>query len=203
MRIWFDIESNSKSAYSAEPIEMYFLREDGVSYHFKSKIDKWSYEAEEIHGISKAEMLMHPDKKDAFGALISWLPDTFELICFANPQTELGFLLYDVVVFKYSIMNHLNLARDIHLPFEITSSSVHSLAKQCAKECLFDPYRKPETNRVSFTQDNVYLALFGQMPFGSHRAKSDVENMKRIYSRLIELKESGKSIANKQQMELI
>jgi hypothetical protein len=203
VKLFFDIEATGRNAYASEIIEMYLLREDGLDYHFKSKVKKWSVEAETIHKIPKAEMLTYPEKNKAWNNLLNWLPSEFELICHANPQSELGYLLYDVVMFKYELLNHLNLYREDEIPLSITSFSTHSLAKECARLGYFTPIRNPETNRASFTQDNVYKALFGELPKVSHRAKDDVLSMKKIYDYLIELKDSGNKLANNLQMSLL
>lgn len=201
MKIFFDCETTGKNPYICEPIEIFFLLESGDSYLFQSQVDNWSQSAELIHGITEAETLLYPHKRTAFNDLIEWLPKEFELVCFANPRTELGTMLYDEVVLKMNLMNHLELDNVNHLPFKITSYSVHTLARDCAKKGLFEPYRNPETNRQSFTQENVYRALFDE-EYNSHRAESDVNAMKKIYDTLQELRESGISIASKSQLSL-
>lgn len=198
-----DFEATGKNPLVAEIIEGYFIDLDtNEEYHFKSKVDKWCESAEKVHQISYNEMLSYPDKKQAYWDLLDWLPKKFTMISYSNMQSELGFLNYDHALLKHNIMDYLNLDSYHKLPVLILSYSIHSLAKELDKTGLIDAPRNPETNRKSFTQENIYSYLFNES-YNAHKAEDDTRAAKRIYERLLEIKESGKSITDKNQLELI
>lgn len=201
MKCFIDFESDGLSPYTAQIITGYFLLETGECYDFKSQINGWSDSAELIHKITYQETLLYPDKKTAFENLLEWLPSEFEIICFANPQSQFGYMLYDEVVLKMNLMDHLNIDRFEHLPFKSSSYSVHSMAKKAHKLGLFEPERNSETNRLSFRQEAIYTALFNEK-YDAHNAKQDTLAMKRIYDKLNELLISGESLIEKNQMSL-
>lgn len=64
--------------------------------------------------------------------------------------------------------------------------SVHKIAKDCASARLFAPI-KGKSGRESFTQVNVYKALFNDV-YDAHTAKSDVIALVKIYRKLLQLK---------------
>lgn len=199
-KIFCDFESTGTNPYTAEVITGFFLKEDGDSYDFKSQVISWSDEASQIHKITYEEMLSYPEKKDAMDGLVNWLPGVFEMVVYANPQTKLGYLLYDVVLLKMNLMNYYNVDKESQLPFTILGTSVHTLARACHNLGLFEPIKNESTNRYSFSQQNVYRALFDSY-YNAHNAKSDVLAMKRIYDRLNHIKKTG--IADKGQIQLI
>ena len=75
MRIAFDIESTGKNPLFDEIIEAFFLNIDTQEFHiYKAKTNKWSYEAEKIHGITRDQNLLMPDREISNCKLVDWLP---------------------------------------------------------------------------------------------------------------------------------
>ena len=203
MNYYFDCETTGKNPYHCEIITGYIrCNETGDALEIESQVDKWSEDAAKIHGIKYSTMLTYPSKIDAWDRVLKYFGNdrNINLIVYANPQTELGWLLYDVVAFKMHVMNHLQVNKESHMPFYVAGESVHSLAKACHNLGLFEAIKKEGSNRYSFTQENVYMALFGTK-YNAHNAKSDVEAMIRIYDKLNQLKKDG--IRNSGQLELI
>jgi len=190
-KLFFDLESNSLNPYAAEIITGSFkLVDDDLnmidSYYFESQISKWCEESAVIHKISKSEMLTYPDKRKALDGLCSWLSKLgkYEAVVFANPNNELGRIHYDCALIQMELMNHLHVDRLEMQPFKPQNIvSVHTMAKECEKAGLFEAYRKPETNRKSFTQVNVFKALFDDV-YDAHDAVADVNAMGMIYKEL-------------------
>lgn len=202
MKIFCDFESTGKNCYTAEIITGFFLKEDGSYYEFNSVVNKWSPEAEAIHGISLAENILMEKQEIAYPKLLEWLPKDFTFICYANPRSELGYLLYDDVLFKMNLLNFLGLDRQEELPLKYNTISVHSMAKEAAKNGLFIPIRNKETNRESFRQIDVYKALFNST-YKAHDAKEDVIAMTRIYKEIIRLEETGIKALQKDQLTFL
>ena len=96
-------------------------------------------------------------------------------------------------------MNHLKLDSYHNLPFKFKSFSVYSFAKECAKNGHFTPIRG-ESGRESFSQVNVYKALFDGLEYDAHCAFDDVIAMKKIYDKLVYLKQNN--IKQTTQIEL-
>ena len=215
IKIFFDIEATDKNPYIAEIIESYFVKEDGEVYEFESQVREWSEEAEKIHGIREDEMHRFPEKAYAWDRLLDWFPDKFEAVVYANPQSEMGFFYYDTVALKMEIMNHLGINHECKLPIKITTTSVHTLAKQCEALGLFtaikakDAFRlgistninHADSNNKSFMQGSVYYALFGKL-YRSHRSKTDTIAMIEIYQHLKKLLEN-KKIDTTNQLSLL
>jgi DNA polymerase III epsilon subunit-like protein len=203
IKIVADFEANSKNALHAEILSGYFINLDtGETYDFRSQINNWSDEAEEIHGITENEMYTYPAKDYAFDQLLKWLPNEFEMIVYANANSEIGYQLYDVTLLRMNLLDHLNLDRIEHLPVNIHGYSVHTLAKQLDKAELISVNRNPTTNRKSFTQLNVFMSLFCGEVYDAHNAEADTTALCRLYKKLVDIKESGKSVADKQQLDL-
>ena len=202
-RLYLDFESNGLDVYSSEIITGYFLCEDGSDYHFQSQVNVWSYEAELIHKIPYHEHLAFKPKKQAFNDLIDWLKslnaDTFELVIYTNPNTMQGHINFDRAILEMELMNHLKLDSYHNLPFKFKSFSVYSLAKECAKNGHFTPIRST-SGRESFSQVNVYKALFDGLEYDAHCAFDDCLSMKKIYDKLVYLKQNN--IKQTTQIEL-
>lgn len=86
-----DCETNGTNPMSDEVITAYFECHDGNGnitdkYNLKSRVNKWSDEAAVIHKISKSQMLLYPDKSEAWDSFLGWLPQDFTFVCFANPS---------------------------------------------------------------------------------------------------------------------
>lgn len=202
MKIFCDFETTGKNIYQSEIITGYFLKENGESLDFKTQVYKWNDDAALIHNISYYEMMSYPSKQKAITELLDFLPKDFELICYANPNTELGYMLFDVAILQMNLMDYLELDFIGDLPVKIKGYSVYNLAKQCFKNGLFTPIKKEETNRNSFSQVNVYKALFNE-DYNAHNAKQDVIAMKRIYDKLNYLKDNGVTLTQGNQLSLL
>jgi hypothetical protein len=202
MKIFIDFEATDKNPYTAEIITGFFLKEDGSFYRFESQVDKWSLEAEEIHGISLAENALMPKKEEAFSNLLKWLPGEFTFVCYANPQSELGYLLYDDVLLKMNLLNFLGLDRQEQLPIKYDTISVHTMAKEAAKKELFTPLRNKKTNREIFKQEGVYRALFDSS-YKAHDAEEDTVALVKIYKELVRLEETGVKALQKDQLSFL
>jgi hypothetical protein len=190
-KLFFDLESNSLNPYSSEIITGSFkLTDDDLNmidgYYFESQVNKWCEDAAAIHKISKSEMLTYPDKKKALDNLCNWLSklDKYEAVVFANPNNELGRIHYDCALMQMELMNHLEVDRLEMQPFKPQNIiSVHTMAKDAEKAGLFRAIKNPDTNRKSFTQVNVYKALFDEV-YDAHDAVADVNAMGMIYKEL-------------------
>lgn len=207
-KLFLDIESNSLNPYDAEILTGSFkLTDEDLntvdSYYLESKVNKWSIEAEQIHKISKAEMLTFPDKKDALDAFCNWLNDLgkYEAYVYANPNTELGKIFYDIGTIQFELMNHLCVDRLEEQPFKPQNIiSVYTLAKEAESAGLFTAIKNPKTNRKSFTQPNVFRALFSG-DYDAHSCVIDVDAMGAIYKELVYRKLTGK--VDRDQLSLI
>jgi len=194
IKIFFDLETTGINPYTCEVIEgnfqEYINDKKTREYNFKSRVNYWCSDAAIIHKISKKECMSYPDKKDAYRNLLSWLPKDFTFFTFANKNTELGVINYDVAVLEnelnligcgnYFLKNTFNMKAPI---------SVHSLAKEAAKRQCFTPIKKKsQSGRMiqTFTQENVYRAIFGR-GYRGHRAKIDVDKLVEIYYELLRL----------------
>lgn len=184
--IVIDFESTGINPYVHEPITGFMLRLDnGEFHHFRSQVREWKEDAELIHGISEKDTLLFDDKKTAFRKLLKWLPQNFRFISYVNRNTELGVINYDVAL----MVNELNLlgCPNYYLENKYNMKppiSVHDMAKKAAKLGLFVPEKK--NGRVSFTQENVYYALFGER-YKSHDSREDTIALARIYRKLDDL----------------
>lgn len=189
INIFFDCETTGINPYCAEVIEAYFYVNDEVSYHYKAKPLEWSYEAQAIHGISYATASLYPEKSIAVKNLINWLSNigSFRFLTYTNKNTELGTINFDFAILwnefnllgypQYFFENKLDMKKPL---------SVYDTAKYCAKMGYFTPIRG-KSGRQSFTQENVYKALFDET-YNSHDAKEDVLAMVRIYNKLLSFK---------------
>lgn len=198
-QIYFDCETTSKDIYQAEIIEAFFLVVENNSivdeYTLKAKPDNWSLEAELIHGISYQTASLYPEKNSAYKSLLNWLPSDFCFINYANTSTIYGHINYDVGVLR----NELSLVGCKNYLLENTYKmskpvSVHTIAKQCASAGLFTPV-KNKTGRDSFTQSNVFYALFKDT-YNYHNAKEDVLALYKIHNELIRLQNEQSTAFN-------
>lgn len=209
MRCFLDCETTGTNVLNDEIIEAYFkvvhYGFELETYHLKSQVAKWSCEAEKIHGISETTMLGYPEKKVALGGLNDFLKsldgDTV-FICFANPNNMGEFYYFDKSIIEAQfIYNEF----DFRFPNINISKfiSVYDMAKDAYKKKLFIPVKNPETNRISFSQENVYLALFEESYDSAHNAKSDVESLERIYVELNDMLRYNRPNRSIKQLGLI
>ena len=196
--IFYDSETTGINPYCSEIIEAYFKIDENNDYYLKAKVDKWSIEAEEIHKIPEFKAMQYHDKKTAYRNFLNWLPESFRFITYANMNTELGFINFDVAILEnelnllgcpnYFLKNKYKMKQNI---------SVHTMAKEAVKNGLFKPVkRKSKTGRMipSYKQEDVYYALFGERYNNAHDAKVDVIALERIYKYLIESKHETTTI---------
>lgn len=188
INIFFDNEGTDLNPYTTNIIEAYFYVNDDINYYYKARPDSWNENAEKIHKISYAQALTYPDKKEALADLYNWLKQfkTFRFITYANKNTELGIINYDVCALwnefnlqgysQYFLENELGMQKPL---------SVHDTAKYCAQKGYFTPIRG-KSGRQSFSQKNVYKALFRDS-YNAHSAKDDVLALVRIYNKLLQL----------------
>lgn len=191
--VFFDCETTGINPYVAEIIEMFFYIDDNNTYHYKARPLEWSNEAEQIHKISYAQASLYPDKSIAIKNLINWFSNigSFRLITYTNKQTELGYINFDVAI----LCNELDLNGYPFYTLERKYKmkhplSVHETAKWCAKQGYFTPVRGA-SGRQSFSQENVYKALFKET-YNAHNAKEDVLALVKIYNELLRLKNENK-----------
>jgi DNA polymerase III alpha subunit (gram-positive type) len=194
LKIYFDCETTGLNPYADEIITAYFeVHKNGIvvdSYNFKSQTNNWSDEAQEIHKITYEQMRSHPPKKEAFRNLLGWMPNNFSFVTFVNKNTMFGTLNFDVVILENEL-NLLGCERDFLTRKHNAKNhvTIHTLARECAKQNLFQPIMS-DKNRPSFSQENVYMALFGEK-YNSHNAKEDVKALVRIHKRLIQLQDEN------------
>ena len=171
-------------------------------YELKSQVKEWGVEAQSIHGITKSQMLTYTDKPTALDAFGDWLSSvgSFEVIVFANPNVMGKFYHYDVAVIQFELMNHYQVDRIEDQPFKPQKiTSVYTMARDSYRAGRFLP-NKSDKNRYSFSQVNVYAALFNKS-YNAHDAVADVEAMKEIYFELINREETG--IIDRNQLSLL
>ena len=200
-KLFFDLETTGISPYSSEVITGFFQLVNGENiidtHTFASQVSRWSESAAEIHKISEASMMQMPSKKVAYDNLCLWLLSlpSYEAIVYANPNTELGYMHFDIALLQFELMNHLCVDDLFSQPLKPTKiTSVHTLAKEAFKDGLFTPI-KNENNRNSFKQTDVYKALFNDS-YNAHDAVDDVNAMIRIYNELMRLRETGEITKN-------
>jgi len=188
INVYYDAETTGINPYHSEIIEAFFYISKDNFFHLKCRPDIWSYEAEKVHNIPEYVAMTYPKKKDAFRELLKWLPNNFRFITYANKNTELGFLNFDVAI----LVNELNLLGYKNYYLENVYNmkpnlSVHTMAREAASRRLFLPIRKKsKTGKMiqSLSQENVYMALFGANYDGAHDAKKDVMALIEIYNKL-------------------
>lgn len=178
--IIFDCETTGLNPYTSEIIEAFFIayeREKVIdSYHLKARVRDWSEEAAEIHKIDKREAMMYPSKNEAYTRFLSWLPSDFRFITYANKNTMLGTINFDVAI----LLNELDLLNYgfyyLKNNFKMKDPlSAHTMAKRIIKGEI-----------KKYSQENVYYYLFKEK-YNAHDAKSDTYALARIYYKLLEL----------------
>ena len=200
-KLVLDLETTGLNCYSCEMITGRFelMTESSellMAYDLKSQVDKWSEAAAKVHNITFDTMNSYTPKKEALDGLCNWLSQLglYEVIIFANPNTEFGRMHYDVAVLQMELMNHLHVNRAEEQPFKPQKiTSVYTMAKEAYRSGLFEPINKISAtgrNLKSFTQSDVYYALFNEVYY-AHDAKEDVKAMKRIYFELMRRQSTG------------
>lgn len=198
-KLFFDIETNSKLVQDAEIIDAYFYLADESynkidEYRMLSQVDRWSEQAQEVHGISYAEMLCYSTKKQAYDDLLTWLSKhkPYQCVCYANPnvyqeETKVsGYFHFDIAVFKmqmnYLYENHVM----YHIYFdEKNIYSPYLEIKKLHKDNKLNISRNK--NLSQFSMENVYVNLFNKS-YNAHNAKDDVMAMIEICKEIDRIK---------------
>ena len=193
----FDLETTGLDVYTAEIIEGYFhVFEDGSneilsSYHLKAQPTRWDYESEKIHKINYTTAMSYPVKCDALREFLRWFSSyvDHDKYCYANPNQMGAYVTYDYAVIRMQLWD---VSDDHNLFYRFfkskTNNNMYLTVKDADRKGLIDVHRSKETNRKSFTQENVYNSMFNEI-YNAHEAKEDVLALKRIYLRLKELDE--------------
>jgi hypothetical protein len=189
INIFLDCETTGINPMCDEVIEMYCACYKGNlkvdEYYFKSQVNNWSYEAEEIHKINYHKMLTYPSKKDAWNSFLKWLPTEFNISIYVNPNTQLGNVLFDKAIVQNEVMLHLDEYHYCNIPFKPANVfNVYEKAKKAFKLGLFAP--RKNKNRFSFSQENVYKGLFNDK-YNAHNCVDDVNALIRIDNKLDDL----------------
>lgn len=199
MKVFLDCEATDKNWATAELIELFMKTDCGQEFLIQSKVNKWSHEAEKIHKIPLEDTAFFTPKNIAIKKvydILSQFPEDAEFIMYANTSIGNSSVYFDTALLEYEIMN-------MGLDFKFKNKlSVHTMARLAYQKKLFEPLKNPETNRISFSQAKVYEAIFGHKPQGSHRAKTDVLVMEKIYYVLLDALENNTKI-NINQLSLI
>lgn len=199
MKVFLDCEATDKNWSTAELIELFMKTDCGQEFLIQSKVKNWSYEAEKIHNITLKDTAFFTPKNIAIKKIYDILkdfPEDTEYIMHANTSIGNSSVYFDTALLEYEMMN-----MDLEFKFK-NKTSVHTMARLAYQKKLFEPMKNPETNRISFSQDRVYEAIFGHKPEGSHRAKTDVLVLEKNYYALQDALENNKKI-NINQLSLI
>lgn len=197
MAIFLDCETTGVNPLTSEIIEAYFALQDYKgdiidSYHYKAKVNKWCDQAAEIHKIPYSTMISYPDKEKAIDDLLAWLPNEFDITIYVNPNTELGKVYFDKAILENEVMLTKDIMFSGSMPFKIHKIyNVYELAKEAWKKNAFTPI-KSDKGRASFSQENVYKALFNET-YKAHNCVDDVNALIRIYQKLENVSSKSKS----------
>lgn len=217
-KLFFDIETTGVNPYVSEIITGSFLLLDNhynylSRYEFRSQVDSWNHDAEKIHKISHSETMTYPAKHTALDGLTRWLSSAglFECYLYANPNTELGYLFFDVATLQMQLMNYLDVNLVEKQPFKPQKiNSVYLQAKEMVdyyqpityseafKVGITNDEKHYVSNRLCYKQAAVYYALFNDL-YDMHDANADVDAMLRIHVEFNRLKDNNL----KSQLELI
>lgn len=188
MKIFIDFETTGISAHNCEIITGFFLREDEEFYYMTARPELWSYEAQEIHGITKQEADKFPPIKSALAGVLGWLPKEFEFICYANPNTPESYLHYDYAVLKCAIFR-LEVNGEAHWwdafqrKFKIKVTSVYTMVQEACKDGILDIPMTVKLGNKRASRDlslkNVAFNL--GLVYEAHDAEEDTRVMQRIY----------------------
>jgi DNA polymerase III epsilon subunit-like protein len=185
---FFDLETTDKNAHQAEIVTAYFktIRRSDFSvvdeFYQEVRPEVWSYEAEEIHGITK-------EVADSFESKETALPKIFEYVwknvddsiflCYANPNNYGAFFYYDWGVLKQTAFD---ISDDFYYHWleRVRNAAVYSVYT-LASEVLV---RKKDV--PNFRQESI--AKYYEIEYNPHDAKEDVDALIEIYKRLLDEK---------------
>lgn len=197
MKLYGDVETTGINPYCSEIITGYFeLYDDDKlvdSFDLRSQVNFWSDEAEKIHRIPRDTMLSYPRKKVAWEEFCNWLPKSFIFSCYANPNSEMGVVVFDKAIIQNELMLTFNAYKPSQIPFNPERLDNIYEKAVWAESMRFFTALRGKSGRKSFKQINVHRALFGT-GYNSHVAQDDVKAMVRIDQKLESMKQQNKDI---------
>jgi DNA polymerase III epsilon subunit-like protein len=196
----FDLETNDKEVCDAEIIDGAFCITDSSfniidTHRMLSQVNKWSEEAEAIHGIRYADTLAYPKKDKAYHDLFEFLSKhkPYKPVCYSNPNNFGNFYHYDIAVIKmqlnYLYNNHVlfyhYFSDDIYSPYlkikELHKNKVINIA--------------PHETLTQFSLENVYLNLFNET-YNSHKSIDDTKALLKLCKEILRLESNGNILFN-------
>jgi DNA polymerase III epsilon subunit-like protein len=141
-----DLETTGVNVFDAEIITGYFLSVDPVTFDILGEFElkcnpfKWSYEAQEIHGITMEEAATYKPFREVYSNLINWLicQDSQEFWCHTKVKMYGKLTFFDHAVLRLRMMEMGD-----HPYFEIEKLkpfSTHSLASVLASDYGFEKF---------------------------------------------------------------
>jgi DNA polymerase III epsilon subunit-like protein len=177
--IIFDIETTGTNVYEAEIITGYFLACDPVTFAIRGEFElkcnpfKWSYEAQEIHGITKEQASKWPLFREVYDKLLSWLQShqAAEIWMHTNAKMYGKLTYFDYAVLRLRMMD---MGDQPYFEIErLKPYSTHSLAKVLQPQFAFD----------GFSLNNICKSL--NIDLNHHDAKSDALACHQIIKKLL------------------
>ena len=175
-----DLETSGVNVFDAEIITGYFISCNPdlsikSEFEFKAKPRLWSYEAEKIHGITKAEADTFPTFKEAYQNLIEWIraQKSTEFWCHTNANMFGKNSYYDhaVLRMRFAEMND----EDYFAISMMKPYSTHTLAKHLQSHFNFEGFKL-----------NMICKTLG-IELKHHDAKSDAMACYEIIKKLLPL----------------
>lgn len=196
----FDLECNDRDVTNAEIIDGAFCVTDSKfniidTHRMLSQVDKWSDEAQKVHGISYVDTLAYPTKQEAYNELFKFLSKhkPYTPVVYSNPNNFGFFYHYDIAVLKMQ----LNYLYDNHVIFyQYFSDNVYSPyleIKELHKNKTLTI--APHPTLTQFSMENVYLNMFNQK-YDAHKSVDDVDALLRICKEINKLKANGNILFN-------
>lgn len=141
-----DLETTGVNVFDAEIVTGYFLSVNPVTFEIISEFElkcnpfKWSYEAQEVHGITREEAATYKPFREVYSNLINWLvcQDSQEFWCHAKVKMYGKLTFFDHAVLRLRMMEMGD-----HPYFEIEKLkpySTHSLASVLAADYGFEKF---------------------------------------------------------------
>jgi len=177
--IVFDIETTGTNVYEAEIITGYFLSCDPVTFAIRGEFElkcqpwRWSYEAQEIHGITKEEASKWPLFREVYDKLLSWLrsQEAAEIWMHTNAKMYGKLTYFDYAVLRLRMMD---MGDEPYFEIErLKPYSTHSLAKVLQPQLAFE----------GFSLDSICKSL--NIDLNHHDAKSDALACHQIIKKLL------------------
>jgi len=179
--IVFDIETTGTNVYEAEIITGYFLSCDPVTFAIRGEFTmncnprKWSYEAQEIHGITREEASKFKQFSEVYESFLNWLKShqAAEIWMHTNAKMYGKLTYFDYAVLRLRMMD---MGDDPYFEIErLRPYSTHSLAKVLQDQFAFE----------GFSLNNICKTL--DIDLNHHNAKSDTLACYQIITKLLPL----------------